>query len=149
MHVQKANKFSQIRYLVNYNKRVWYIIANYVEPGQNKETISCLILHKNLPCYLWNVPILNQNNQGNTFLQFYPVDKGNTFRESWKSSPSTTKESISVLKCQQQTNSLSFETLSVYSNRQSTPKSVYHIFLIPPQNNENINRQSKGFDYYF
>jgi hypothetical protein len=33
----------------------------------------------------------------------------------------------------------SFETLSVNSKRQSTPKSVYHTFLNHPRYNENVH----------
>jgi hypothetical protein len=139
MHVQKANKFSHIRYLVNYNKRVWYIIANYEAPGQNKAMSLCRHLQAISLYYLWNVQIPNLSNQENTYLQFFQVGKGNMFRVSWTTNASTTKESISIFKCTKQMNSPSFETLSVNSKRQSTPKSVYHTFFNPPRINENIN----------
>jgi hypothetical protein len=149
MHVQKANKFSHTRYLVNYNKRVWYIIANYVEPGQSKAMSLCLHLQAISLYYLWNVRILNLSNQGGIYWQSSQEDKGNMFRVSWITNASTTKESISIFKCTKQMSSSSFETLSVNSKRQSTPKSVYHTFFNPPRINENINRQSKGFNLRF
>ena len=143
MHVQKANKFSHIRYLVNYNKRVWYIIANYVEPGQSKAMSLCLHLQAISLYYLWNVRILNLSNQGGIYWQSSQEDKGNMFRVSWITNASTTKESISIFKCKKPMSLPSFRPFAVYSNSKSTSLSVYHIFINPPRINENINRQSK------
>lgn len=139
MYQPNPNKLSQYRYLVNYNKRQWYTIANYEAPGQSKAMSSCRHLQAISLYYLWNVLILNQSNQQSTYLQFFQVGKGNMFRVSWIINASTTKESISIFKCTKQMNSPSFEPLSVNSKRQSTPKSVYHIFFNPPRINENIN----------
>jgi hypothetical protein len=139
MYQPNPNKFSQLRYFLSYKKRQWYIIANYEAPGQNKAMSSFRHLQAISLYYLWNVQIPNLSNQENTYLQFFQVGKGNMFRVSWITNASTTKESISIFKCTKQMNSPSFETLSVNSKRQSTPKSVYHTFFNPPRINENIN----------
>lgn len=149
MYLPKPNNFSQLRYFLIYRKRQWYIIANYEALGRNKAMSLFHHLQAISLYYLWNVQTPNPSNQENTYLQFFQVAKGNMFRVSWTTNASTTKESISISKCTKQMNSPSFETLSVNSKRQSTPKSVYHTFYNPPRINENINRQSKGFNLRF
>lgn len=160
MSIQKPNKLSQSRYFINYNKRVCHITPNYLEPGQSKAINLYPITTKVLPCYWLNVTSQNPSNQKSIFLPFYQVGKGNMFRESWTIIQSTTKDEYSNLKCPKPISSQSFDTLSIYSNRQSTPKSVYHnssntsfgSFLKrthPPKQNLNETnhyRQSKGIN---
>lgn len=145
MHIQNSNKLCQYRYLVNYKKRICHITPNCLEPGRSKAMNLYQKTTKVSPCYWLNVLNQNPNNPKDISLQFYQVDKGNMFQVSLTIIQSTTRESISVSKCTKQMSSPSFETLSVNSKRQSTPKSVYHTFNNPPRTNENINRQSKGF----
>ena len=160
MSIQKPNKLSQSRYFINYNKRVCHITPNYLEPGQNKAINLYLIRTKVLPYYWLNVTSQNPSNLKSISLPFYQVDKGNMFRESWTVIQSTTKDEYSNLKCPKLISLQSFDPLSIYSNRQSTPKSVYHIFnnssfgsflkrTHPPKQNPNETnhyRQSKGIN---
>ena len=160
MSIRKTNNFSQCRYFIIYNKRLCHITPNYLELGQNKAINLYLITTKVLH-YCWlNVPSQNPSNQKSIFLPFYQVGKGNMFRESWIIALSITKVVYSNLKCPKPIISRSFDTLSIYSNRQSTPISVYHnpsntsfgTFLkstYPPKpnlNETNHYRQSKGIN---
>ena len=115
MHVQKSNKLSQSRYSVKYNKRVWFILANYKALGQ-KRVMSSIRNHHQDSLYCWlNVPIQNQNNPRNTSWQFYHRGEGNMFRESWTQTRLITRENISYSKCTRQT-SLVFNPLLPFNN---------------------------------
>ena len=150
----------QYRYFTNIDLDVCYILQNYQVFGQRMVKNLHPIVKMDFHFYWLNVPHRNPSNQKDIFLPFYQVDKDNIFRESLTIIQSIIKDVYSTFKWSKQINSPSFEPLSINSNRQSTPISVYLIFhsstfgsflkrTHPPKtttNESNQYRQNKGIN---
>ena len=128
MYLHSEQKLSQFSLFLIYIKGLWYIIANYEAHGQRTATSSHQITTHRLRCYWSNDLIQNSSNQKNIFLPFSRMVKGNTSQAYLTITKLIFKASILIFKWTNPMSSRSFNPLSIYSNRQSTPFLVYLYF---------------------
>ena len=128
MYLQSEEKLSQFSLFLIYIKGLWYIIANYEAHGQRTATSLRQIKTHRLRCYWFNVQTQNSSNQKNIFLLSCRMVKGNISQAYLTITKLIFKANILISKWINPMSSRSFNPLSIYSNRQSTPFLVYLYF---------------------